>query len=189
MKERYFVFDTSLCIGCLGCIAACINENRLQGHQPWRRVFKLPPHDGDHDTLTISLSCNHCQEPACVTACPANALMKRPQDGIVVHEPDLCLGCRYCQMACPYDAIVWLEDKEMVGKCHMCWHRLERGEDPACVATCFSKALQMITKEELDSRSDLVRETTGFQHHPDVKPRIRFIKKENPKDHGRDQNG
>jgi Fe-S-cluster-containing dehydrogenase component len=80
-------------------------------------------------------------------------------------------------MACPYDAIIWQEENRVVGKCHLCWHRLDQGKEPACVATCFGKALQTATEEELAARKDLVEENVCFKPHPDVPPNIRFIKK------------
>ena len=79
-------------------------------------------------------------------------------------------------MACPYDAIIWMEDKKIVAKCTMCWQRLEKGEDPACVTTCFSRALQLLDREEIEKRDDLVKEIICFTYHDEVKPRIRFIK-------------
>ena len=180
MKQRFFVFNVSLCFGCQGCVAACINANQIKGDQHWRKVFKLPPHNDKNDMIYLSMSCNHCENPPCVKACPSKALGQRAQDGIVVFEKDQCLGCRYCQMACPYDAIVWMEDQKTVGKCNMCYERLDQGEDPACVATCFSGALTLITVESLDGRDDLECEMIGFEHHQDVKPHLRFVKKFKP---------
>ena len=177
MKERFFVFDVSLCFGCQGCVAASVNANRLKGDQHWRKVFKLPCHDGKNDTIYLSMSCNHCEEPACVKACPADALRVREEDRIVVLESDKCLGCRYCQMACPYDAIVWMEDTKTVGKCNLCYERLDREEEPACVGTCFSGALQLITVDYEAERGNWEKEMIGFEHHPDVKPRLRFVNK------------
>lgn len=164
-------------------MAACINVNRLKGNIHWRKVFKLPPQEGKNDTLYISLSCNHCENPACTKACPTAAMHVQEQDTIVVHEPDQCLGCRYCQMACPYDAIEWLADEKVVGKCMMCQDRLKRGEKPACVSTCFSGALTLITITKKEQLVDLVKELMGFEHVEAVKPRIRFKTDEQRRNH------
>lgn len=176
MTKLYFVFDAAACFGCFGCVAACINENHTSGQDHWRRVLKLPPLSGKSDTMYLSLACNHCDNPACVKACPNNAMIKRDRDGIVLHNADRCMGCRYCQMACPYGAIVWMDDENIVGKCTLCVERLEHRQSPACVETCFGGALLVMTEEEIDERIDLDREIIGFKHHPDVKPKIRFIK-------------
>ena len=174
--QRYFLFDPDSCFGCYGCIAACINANRLSGQQHWRKVLKLPPHSGRSDTLFLSLACNHCDHPACVKACPNNAMIKRKEDGVVLHLSDRCMGCRYCQMACPYDAIIWMEEKKIVGKCQLCVERLDQNSVPACVETCFGKALSLQNRDNSVEESGEDRETTGFVHHSAVKPNIRFKK-------------
>lgn len=134
----------------------------------------MPPHDGDNKTVYLSVSCNHCESAPCVKACPANALEKREADGIVIHHKEKCLGCRYCQMACPYEAIQWDAAAGVVSKCHFCHERLELGREPACVETCFGKAL----KQELtdgDER-DYEKESPGLTHIEGVGPSIRFVK-------------
>jgi anaerobic dimethyl sulfoxide reductase subunit B (iron-sulfur subunit) len=174
MREMFFVFDPAACFGCSGCVAACINENTLTGGDHWRRIFKLPPVSGNHDTRYLSLACNHCEEPACVRACPTEAMEKRESDGIVIHHEDRCMGCRYCQMACPYGAIIWMEEKKVVSKCRLCVDRLEKGQKPACVETCFGNALEVVTREELEKMENLAREVPGFEYLADMKPKIRF---------------
>jgi Fe-S-cluster-containing dehydrogenase component len=80
-------------------------------------------------------------------------------------------------MACPYGAVVWMEDKKTVDKCSMCYERLDRGEDPACVVTCFSGALKLLTVDSLDDMVGLEDETIGFTHYKEAQPHIRFEKK------------
>ena len=176
MKQHFFVFDPSLCFGCQGCVAACINVNQIKGDQQWRKVFKLPPHHDNNDTMYLSMSCNHCADPPCVKVCPANAMQVRKKDGIVILDQDKCLGCRYCQMACPFDAIVWMDDKKTVGKCNLCHQRLDNGQEPACVETCFSGALQFVSLETGREKEDWLKEIIGFEYHQDVKPRLRFVR-------------
>ena len=179
MKQRFFVLEPSICIGCFGCVAACVNANQLKGGPHWRKVMKLPPNDGENNTFYLSMSCNHCETPPCVKACPSGAMQIREQDGIVVLDYGKCIGCRYCQMACPYGAIIWMENKKTVGKCIMCFERLDRDELPACVETCFSGALKMVTidtvDEAIENMNNIENEVIGFEHIKDAKPRIRFV--------------
>ncbi len=174
--QRIFIFDVGRCFGCNGCVAACANVNHTPAGLLWRTLHKLPPHDGDHRTIYLSVSCNHCENPPCVKGCPANALEKRSSDGVVIHNPDKCLGCGYCRMTCPYDAIKWDEASGLVSKCHFCHERLAEGREPACVETCFAGAL----KQELVTLGDLPaeyeKESAGLKHIEDIGPAVRFIK-------------
>ncbi len=174
--QRFFIFDAARCFGCNGCVAACANVNHTPGGLLWRRVHKLPPRMGEHHTIYISVSCNHCENPPCVKGCPANALEKRDIDGIVIHHPEKCMGCRYCQMACPYDAIKWDEVAGVVSKCHFCYERLAEGREPACVETCFAGALKQI--QGVVEGDEYETESPGLVYHKQVGPAIRFVKKE-----------
>jgi len=175
MKQRVFILATDRCFGCAGCVAACAEENRTAPGLFWRTLLKLPPEDGDHRTVVLSLACNHCAEAPCVTACPSRALVKRPEDGVVTFEETRCLGCRYCQMACPYDAIRWDDARRVISKCQFCAPRLDRGEEPACVATCFAGALTQRVVDLEDEPAGAEREAPGFHHDPAVRPAIRFL--------------
>ncbi len=174
MTRRFFIFDSTRCFGCAGCVAACINANGTVPGAAWRNLHKLPPEDRQHDTVYLSIACNHCADPPCARACPTEALLPREEDGVVLHNPDRCVGCRYCQMACPYDAIRWDAAQKVVRKCHFCHERLARGEDPACVATCFAGA---ITQQAISSGEEpqaAGREMLGFTHHREASPSLRF---------------
>lgn len=169
-KQRFFVFDVSKCFGCMGCVAACANANETSDNMFWRNVFKLPPENAQSNTVYLSISCNHCENPACAMACPNKAYEKRQGDGVVIHRKDRCMGCSYCAMACPYDAIKM--DKTAL-KCHFCYERLDQGEEPACVATCFGGALiqsQVLAK-------GCAKETLGLIHDPGLGPNIRFYER------------
>lgn len=174
MKQRVFIFDVTRCFGCNGCTAACSNANGTPPGLLWRTVHKLPPEAGDHHTLYLSVSCNHCADAPCVTVCPSNALEKRAADGVVIHHPDRCIGCRYCQMACPYDAIKWDDVRGIVSKCHFCHERLDEGRQPACVETCFAGALLQTVIDTDDPPAGLALEAPGLRHLEKVKPSIRF---------------
>ena len=84
--------------------------------------------------------CNHCNHPPCVTVCPTGATWKREEDGIVVVDPDLCIGCKYCILACPYDARFLNPVTGAADKCDFCLHRVEKGLVPSCVNTCVGGA-------------------------------------------------
>ena len=76
MKQRIFVFHPRQCFGCFGCTAACANANHTLPGLLWRQVLKLPPNEGDHGTVYLSVSCNHCTCAPCVEACPSEALKR-----------------------------------------------------------------------------------------------------------------
>jgi Fe-S-cluster-containing dehydrogenase component len=97
---------------------------------------------------TISISCFHCARPACVDICPAGAISKRAEDGVVVVDRNECVGCRSCEKACPYGAPQYGKDGKMQ-KCHLCQDRRAEGKQPACVATCPAEALAFGDLEEL----------------------------------------
>ena len=159
MSQMGFGFDPARCFGCGACIVACQRENNLPQGIAWRRVEKLPPHDGRSDLEFLSWSCSHCQDPACLRACPAGAYTK-DERGLVLHHPERCLGCRYCTWACPYGVPQYDERSGVVSKCHFCWHRLQAGQAPACVETCMSRALRYGPLEALEA------EGATLQAHP-----------------------
>ena len=84
--------------------------------------------------------CNHCSSPNCVSVCPTGATYKREEDGIVVVDPDICIGCKYCIQACPYDARFLNPVTGAADKCDFCLHRVSQGLAPACVETCIGRA-------------------------------------------------
>jgi len=169
MKEqRTFYFDADLCMGCQGCVAACKNTNQTKSDLMWRTVHKSP------ELLFLSMACNHCENPPCLQACPTKSYFKRETDGVVIHNPETCMGCRYCQMACPYGAIKWNPEQGIVSKCHFCFERLDEGLEPACVQTCFAGALTQrlssAVKEKGCSKNLLI--STWIEG---VDPSIRYI--------------
>jgi formate dehydrogenase iron-sulfur subunit len=140
--EHYrFGFDMNACIGCHSCEVACAEQNGLPAGTTWRRVGEIE--GGDHPTtrrFNLSMSCNHCLEPACLQGCPTNAFEKLG-NGLVVHHADDCIGCQYCTWNCPYSVPVFQPDRRIVTKCDMCRPRLEGGIEPACVAACPTHAI------------------------------------------------
>jgi formate dehydrogenase beta subunit len=150
------LYDTTTCTGCKACVSACAEANgmvpdtRLTGlHQAplnlnefTKNIIKLyDPVSGPQSF--VKQQCMHCLEPACVAACPFEALFKRSDDGIVAWETSKCIGCRYCEVACPYHVpkFEWTAHNPAIVKCEFCQHRLAVGEDPACTSVCPTKAV------------------------------------------------
>lgn len=143
--EQYrFHFDMAKCIGCKCCEVACAEQNNNPSHISWRRVGEVE--GGTYPNtqrLYMSMGCNHCLEPACLTGCPTNAYSKDGLTGIVRHDADTCIGCEYCIWNCPYSVPVFNEERGVVGKCDMCYGRLANDQSPACVQACPSGAIQI----------------------------------------------
>ena len=137
---RYaMVIDSKKCIDCKACVVACKAENGvpLGVFRNWINEER----SGEFPALRMSFDpeqCHHCEDPSCVRVCPTGASWQR-EDGIVLVNSADCIGCKYCIIACPYDARFHNPETHIVDKCTFCAHRVERGELPACVETCPSK--------------------------------------------------
>lgn len=143
--EQYrFHFDMTKCIGCKCCVVACNEQNGNPADILWRRVGEIEggtyPHTLRH---YLSIGCNHCLEPACMTGCPVDAYSKDELTGIVRHNADACIGCQYCTWNCSYGVPQYNPERGVVGKCDMCYGRLEQGQSPACVSACPEDAIQI----------------------------------------------
>lgn len=151
-----FIFDTNRCTGCHACRLACVIENDLEPEASWRRIETYnPDRHPAAPVFHLSLACNHCENPACMHACPALAYSVDPGTGAVLLDPDKCIGCRYCSWACPYDAPVYYDPEGVMGKCTFCVHRLKAGRKPACAALCPTGALDYgdVPESELGGNS------------------------------------
>jgi tetrathionate reductase subunit B len=139
-QKRYaLVIDSKKCINCKACVVACRAENGVTLNKS--RNWIGEEHRGEWPKLLAAFEpeqCHHCESPACVRVCPTGASYQRA-DGVVAIRESECVGCRYCMIACPYDARFFREDKGVVEKCDLCARRIDRGELPACVETCPSK--------------------------------------------------
>ena len=143
--EQYrFHFDMAKCIGCKCCVVACNEQNGNPADILWRRVGEI---EGgiypDTQRHYLSIGCNHCLEPTCLTGCPVNAYSKDLLTGIVRHSAEACIGCQYCTWNCSYGVPQFNPDRGVVGKCDMCYGRLMDGQSPACVAACPEDAIQI----------------------------------------------
>ena len=141
--EQYrFHFDMGQCIGCKCCVVACNEQNGNPATINWRRVGEL---EGgwypEAQRFYLSMGCNHCVEPTCLSGCPVDAYTKDPITGIVNHSADACIGCQYCTWNCSYGVPQYNPERGVVGKCDMCHGRLELGQSPACVNACPEGAI------------------------------------------------
>ncbi len=175
MTKRYaFMVDMDKCIGCRGCAMACKNYNRLEPEIAWRYVYpldeKIYPH---HNRAFLSLACNHCEHPVCLTACPVKAYEKRP-DGIVVHFQNRCIGCGNCIRSCPYGAPKYNASEKRAEKCSMCYERIDAGLEPACVQGCVVSAISIINLADFNE-PNAIQYPAGYPRAVGLNPGTRFI--------------
>jgi len=140
-KQYGMVIDTRRCIGCHACTVACKSEFDvpLGENRSWVEYVEKGTYPNVSRSFLPRL-CNHCSEPPCVPVCPTNATYKREQDGIVVIDQGLCIGCKYCIQACPYDARFLNPVTGWADKCDFCAHRVSKDLEPSCVNTCVGGA-------------------------------------------------
>jgi Fe-S-cluster-containing dehydrogenase component/formate-dependent nitrite reductase membrane component NrfD len=136
-----FVIDNRKCIGCHACTVACKTENHVPVgvNRTWVKYVEKGVFPDTRRVFQVT-RCNHCAKPPCVTICPVTAMYQR-KDGIVDFNSDLCIGCKACMQACPYDSIYMDPDDGTAAKCHFCAHRTEIGLEPACVIVCPEHAI------------------------------------------------
>lgn len=181
MTQYGFYIDSAKCSGCKTCQVSCKDKNHLDVGRKFRRVYEYGGgnwiQDGDawqQDTYAyyLSVSCNHCDQPACVEGCPSGAMHKRKEDGIVLVDQDVCIGCRYCEMRCPYGAPQFDEDKGVMSKCDFCLDRLQEGLNPICVDSCPQRAIEYGEISELRAKygdnADVAPLPSSEMTHPNL---------------------
>lgn len=129
-----FWMNNKNCYGCKTCSIACKSEKQLNKGVLLRHVTTIKQ-DAPLAVSFLSMSCNHCEDPACLKNCPVQAYTKL-ENGIVQQNHDLCIGCKTCIEACPYGAPSYDEEESKTYKCDMCVDRQAQGLLPACVAAC-----------------------------------------------------
>jgi Fe-S-cluster-containing dehydrogenase component len=175
--EVGMLYDSTLCVGCKACVTACRDSNfnrdetvslapKDMVEKRWadvneldyrtKNIIKLYQNPDKKDEIAfIKRQCMHCNAPGCVSACPVKAMTKHPETGIVEYDKGICIGCRYCQMACPFNvpSFEWHETFAKIVKCELCREtNLKEKGMPACVETCPVKAVIY------GKRSDLMAE-------------------------------
>jgi molybdopterin-containing oxidoreductase family iron-sulfur binding subunit len=167
-KTRWgMLIDTSKCAsGCDACVNACNEEHGLTGHgrpdtdAQWIRKVTLKDKQTSKET-SLPMLCQHCENPPCADVCPTGASFKRA-DGIVLVDKHICIGCRYCMMACPYKARSFVHEdlenqkshsprgKGTVEACNFCVYRVDNGLQPACVEACNQSGHQAMLFGDLN---------------------------------------
>ncbi len=136
-----FVIDQTACIGCHACTVACKTEHDvpLGVNRTWVKYIETGTWPDTKRAFSV-MRCNHCSDAPCVAICPTGALFRRP-DGIVDFDTSVCIGCKSCMQACPYDALYIDPLDNTAQKCNYCVHRVEVGLEPACVVVCPEGAI------------------------------------------------
>jgi formate dehydrogenase iron-sulfur subunit len=166
-----FFTDTTVCIGCKACEVACKQWNQLPddglffsgmsydnsvdlGGATWRHVeFVERRTDGHFSWLMLSDVCKHCRRAGCLEACPTGAIVRTEFDTVFV-QPDVCNGCGYCVVACPFGVIDRLEDDGRAWKCTLCYDRLKGGLEPACAKACPTDSIVFGELDELREQAE-----------------------------------
>ena len=141
MVERLILFDGKKCIRCHSCEVGCQLENDAP---PGVQLRWVKSHATGHlpgvQEWSASTACFHCNDPSCVSACPAGALRRR-DDGVVEHLRTRCIGCGYCIESCPFHVPKKSPSQHTMRKCSFCTQRIDVGKEPACVSKCPTAAL------------------------------------------------
>ena len=207
MTHYAFAIDTQLCVGCNNCSMVCKVENNIPDGQWWNRAVTVggeseyTPGGSYPDNLEMrffTINCQHCDNPACTRVCPVGATYKDPETGIVRQDYDKCIGCRMCMAACPYTGVrsfnwdlkysldfavgdkdVPAHQKHTVEKCTMCYHRVSRGERPACIDICRAGARYWGDLDDPTSEVSVVlaeRHATRLLTEKGTQPNVYFIR-------------
>jgi Fe-S-cluster-containing dehydrogenase component len=126
------IIDTTKCVGCGACKVACNLRNNLPEGQSYIHILRRG--EGENERF-LPIQCQHCADPPCAHVCPTNATYIR-NDGVVLINEKLCVGCKYCLVACPYQARIFDEERGVADKCWLCLDDVLGGGEPACVHAC-----------------------------------------------------
>lgn len=141
------------CLACRSCEIACalvhskskvLQEAVEESPKPQRMVTVEAAGE-----FAVPMQCRHCEDAPCITVCPTAAIHRHETNGPVLIEQDRCIGCKFCLIVCPFGVIDVSHDGKAVAKCDLCIERTEAGEEPACVASCPTGALQFCELTEL----------------------------------------
>ncbi len=178
------LYDATICTGCQACVTACSEANELvpdtvlsggRWQMPLdlnantKNIIKLAKNDDASQYSYVKRQCMHCLEPGCVSGCPFGALMKRASDGVITWEASRCIGCRYCEVSCPFNVpkFEWANFNPRIVKCEFCAHRLEEGQEPACTDVCPTHAVVFGRRADLLAEAKSRIEETPGKYYED----------------------
>ena len=196
MAHYGMTIDTRRCVGCNACTVACKMANNVPEGIFWTRALTeggdaMDTPAGSYPDVSmryVTVGCQHCENPACVKVCPVGATYKDPETGVVRQDYDKCIGCRMCMSACPYTGVrsfnweepqyhmdyavggkdVPVHQKHVVEKCTFCYHRISKGEEPACMHLCVGRARHWGDLDDPNSEvSQLIRDREYKQLLPE----------------------
>ena len=147
MKSRFF-FNMNTCIGCGSCQIACKDAHDLRPGEYFRKAgIQTMQTACGAVHLPFSMSCNHCEHPACVSVCPTGA-MHTTDDGLTLHDDSLCIACSRCYWACPYGQVSFSSKTGLTQKCDTCLHLRSQGLPTACQAACPTASIRFGETDE-----------------------------------------
>lgn len=200
-KKLGLVIDLDTCVGCHACVVNCKEWNTggygapLADEDPYGaepvgawlnriHTFEVQPEEGPASVVHFPKSCLHCEDAPCVTVCPTGASYKRSEDGIVLVDESMCIGCGLCAWSCPYGAREMDPAEKVMKKCTLCVDRIyndnipEVDRIPACVRTCPAQARHFGDLGDPDSEvSQLVADRGGYDLMPEqnTKPVNKYL--------------
>lgn len=169
-RQIGFLLDLNRCIGCHSCEFSCKNRNQLNDFS-YRKVLDLSQRGNAFSFM--SLACNHCANPQCIRVCPKKCYHKL-RNGIVLHKPVDCEGCRSCMGACPFEVPKYNPSIKKISKCNFCDSRIREGMQPACIGACITEALQLIDLSE-QSPDNYCKNIPDYPIALFTNPSVRFI--------------
>ncbi len=151
--DKTIVVNIEKCLACKSCEIACalahskskvLEEAVAESPKPQRMVTVEAAGE-----FGVPMQCRHCEAAPCVEICPTDAIQRQSEEGPIVVEKQLCIGCKLCILICPFGVLRIGPEGRAIIKCDMCFERIEKGQEPACVEACVTGALKLVSLKEL----------------------------------------
>ncbi len=169
--SKLIVIDANRCLACRTCELECAMAHSDASTLAEAVTSDTPPQSRVHvepcGQFGIPLQCRHCEDAPCMTVCPTGAITRQDNDDLVLLDTEMCIGCKFCVLACPFGIIDMARDGKAVIKCDLCVARLSAGEEPACVAGCPTHALAFreldeCLRERRRKAANMIAEAAGL---------------------------